>query len=345
MLTIHDVITMTGATLTRGDEATAIHGVASLTDALANDIAFFGNPKYLDQLKATQAGAVLVPAECPLDMVPDCAAVLVVDNPSAAFGSVATAMRPKLPAPVMGVHPSAVVDPTAVFDAEKVSIGANACIEAGVTIGDGSVIGANTFIGYGTSLGDDCFLFANVSVRERCELGSRVVLHHGVVVGGDGFGYELVDGRQQKIDQIGIVRLDDDVEVGANSTIDRARFGRTWIQEGTKVDNLVQIGHNCVIGKHCVICALTGIAGSAVIGDYCTVAAQAGIAGHLKVGDQSVIMGRGGVTKDLPGGDFYMGFPAQPVKVARREAVTLRRVPALVARVKKLEQQLGSSDA
>jgi len=172
-----------------------------------------------------------------------------------------------------------------------------------------------------------------------------VVLHHGVIIGSDGFGYELVDGRQQKVDQIGIVRLDDDVEVGANSTIDRARFGRTWIQEGTKIDNLVQIGHNCVVGKHCVICAQSGLAGSTVVGDYCTLAAKVGVAGHLKIGDQAVVMGLSGVTKDLPGGQMYMGFPAQPVHEARREMVAVRRVPSLSARVKELERQLADGHA
>ncbi|QQL44998.1 UDP-3-O-(3-hydroxymyristoyl)glucosamine N-acyltransferase [Sulfuriroseicoccus oceanibius] len=345
MLTIHDVMTMTGATLARGDKAQEIQGVASLTDALAGDIAFFGNPKYLDQLKATHAGVVLVPEQCPLEVVPESASVLVVENPSASFGEVAMAMRPAEPKPVMGVHPSAVIDPTAQFDREKVSIASGVVIGAGVQIGDGTIIGANTVVAHGTVMGENCHLWANVSVRERSELGNRVVLHHGVVIGGDGFGYELVDGRQQKVDQIGIVRLDDDVEVGANSTIDRARFGRTWIQEGTKIDNLVQIGHNCVIGKHCVICAQTGVAGSAVIGDYCTVAAQAGVAGHLKIGDQAVIMARGGVTKDLPGGEMYMGFPAQPVKEARRDMVAVRRVASLNARVKQLERQLADDNA
>lgn len=334
-----------GAKLVRGADDRELTDVASLTDALASDLSFFANEKFFEQLKITGAGAVLIPAECPVDAVPDGAAVLVVDNPSAAFSKVAEKMRPQRPVPRMGVHPLAVIDDSVKLNRDAVSIGPGVCIESGAEIGDGSVIGANTYIGQGVKIGRDCHLHANVSVREWCELRDRVVLHHGVVVGADGFGYELVDGRQQKVDQIGHVLLENDVEVGANSTIDRARFGRTWLKEGVKIDNLVQIGHNCVIGKHTVICALTGLAGSSIIGDYVTIAAQSGVAGHIKVGDRSVIMARGGVTKSLPGNDFYFGYPAQPASVARREAVAIRQIPTLSKRIKALERKDEKRDA
>ena len=338
--TLLQIVDLIGAKLVRGSEDTEITDVASLTDALPTDLSFFGNEKFVEQLKKTGAGAVLVPAQCPVEIVPADAAVLVVDNPSEAFSKVAEKMRPEKPVLTMGVHASAVIDDSVKMNHEKVSIGPGVCVEAGAEIGDGTVIGANSYIGHGVKIGCDCHIYANVSVREWCELRDRVVLHHGVVVGGDGFGYELVDGRQKKVDQIGNVLLENDVEVGANSTIDRARFGRTWLQEGVKIDNLVQIGHNCVIGKHTVICALTGLAGSCIIGDYVTIAAQSGVAGHIKVGDRSVIMGRGGVTKSLPGDEMYFGYPAQPASQARREAVALRKIPDMSKRLKALERKL-----
>lgn len=329
-----------GAELVRDSGNIEISDVASLSDAVENDLSFFASEKFFEQLKVTGAGAVLIPAECPIDAVPHGAAVLVVENPSAAFSKVAEKMRPERPVAKMGVHPSAVIDDSVKLKRDAVSIGPGVCVEAGAEIGDGSVIGANTYIGHGVKIGRDCHLYANVSVREWCELRDRVVLHHGVVVGADGFGYELVDGRQQKVDQIGNVLLENDVEVGANSAIDRARFGRTWLKEGVKIDNLVQIGHNCVIGKHTVICALTGLAGSSVIGEYVTIAAQSGVAGHIVVGDRSIIMARGGVTKSLPGDDYYFGYPAQPASVARREAVAIRKIPTLSKRIKAIERKL-----
>ena len=335
---------LTGAELARGDGAAEVSDVASLTDAISSDLSFFASEKFVEPLKKTAAGAVIVPPQCPLDLVPESAAVLIADNPSEAFTLVAAKMRPPKPVVTFGVHPSAAIDPSAKFNAEKVSIGPGVCIDAGVEIGDGTIVGASCYLGQGVKLGADCHLYANVSVREWCELRDRVVLHHGVVVGADGFGYELVDGRQKKVDQIGSVLLENDVEVGANSTIDRARFGRTWLKEGVKIDNLVQIGHNCVIGKHTVVCALTGLAGSCVIGEYVTIAAQSGVAGHVTVGDQAVIMGRGGVTKSLPGKEMYFGYPAQPAGAARREAVALRKIPSMSKRLKQVEQRLDGLD-
>ena len=167
-------------------------------------------------------------------------------------------------------------------------------------VGDRTVIGAGAYIGHESRVGSDCRFYANVSLRERTIVGDRVILHSGVVLGADGFGYEQVNGTHKKIPQVGNVEIGDDVEIGANSAIDRGRFGRTRIGKGTKIDNLVQIGHNCVIGEHCIICGLVGIAGSTIIGDHVTLAGQVGIAGHLTIGDKSIIMAQAGVTKDVP---------------------------------------------
>jgi UDP-3-O-[3-hydroxymyristoyl] glucosamine N-acyltransferase len=187
---------------------------------------------------------------------------------------------------------------------------------------------------------------ANVSIRERCVLGDRVILQPGVVIGSDGYGYEFSGGCHVKIDQVGIVEIGDDVEIGANSTIDRARFGKTLIGEGTKIDNLVQIGHNVVIGKHCLIVAQTGISGSSQLGDYVTVAGQVGIAGHVTIGSKAVLSARTGATADLKGDQVYAGKPAQPIREEMKAQAQMRRLPKLIARVKALENALHlSSDS
>jgi UDP-3-O-[3-hydroxymyristoyl] glucosamine N-acyltransferase len=236
-----------------------------------------------------------------------------------------------------GVHPTAVIGEGVQFDPAKVRIAPHAVIEDGVVIADGVEIGAGCFVGRNARIGAGAKLFANVTVHTGCLLGQRVILHSGVVIGADGFGYEFDKGRHRKVRQAGIVQIDDEVEIGAGSMVDRARFGRTWIGEGTKIDNLVQIGHNVVIGKHCIIVAATAIAGSAQIGDYVVIAAQCGIAGHVKIGSQATLAARCGVTKDLPGGAAYMGFPAIPVHDERRRLAGINRLPNLTARVKKLE--------
>ena len=292
------------------DPVDAVSGFADLLAATPSDLSFFGNAAYLAQVRATRAGAVFVPKTFD---EPIAGTKLVVENPSMAFAVAVDHLSPPEVAFQPGIHPDACVHPTAQVDAETV------CIDAGAVLGEGVSVGAGTYIGQGVSLdkgvrvGECCRLLANVSIREHCVLGSRVIVQPGAVVGSDGFGFETVDGRHQKIAQRGVVQVDDDVEIGANTTIDRARFGKTWIQEGTKIDNLVQIGHNVRIGKHCIIVALTGIAGSAVIGDYVVVAAQSGIAGHLSIGSQTTLAARAGVTKSLPGGQVYAGYPAMPV--------------------------------
>jgi UDP-3-O-[3-hydroxymyristoyl] glucosamine N-acyltransferase len=216
-------------------------------------------------------------------------------------------------------------------------------IEAGVELADGVEIGAGCFVGRNARIGSGSKLFANSSVHAECILGSGVILHSSVVIGGDGFGYEFSQGRHRKVRQAGIVQIDNQVEIGAGTTVDRARFGRTWIGEGTKIDNLVQIGHNVVIGKHCIIVAGTAIAGSAIVGDYVVIAAQVGIAGHVTVGPQATLAARCGVTRDLPGGQTYLGFPAIPASDEKRRLASINRLPQLQARVKELEAQIKSS--
>jgi UDP-3-O-[3-hydroxymyristoyl] glucosamine N-acyltransferase len=242
------------------------------------------------------------------------------------------------------VHPAAIISPSVRLDPGKVSVGPHAIIDDDVIIGDGTSVGAGACIERSVRLGADCFIHANAVIKERCVLGNRVIIHSGAVVGSDGFGYELHDGRHVKIDQVGIVQIDDDVEVGSCTTIDRARFGRTWIGEGTKIDNLVQIGHNCVIGKHCILCGQVGISGSTRLGDHVVMAGQVGVAGHLTIGNGVTFLAKSGVTKDYPQPGAYTGFPAKPLLEGRRILAYPARIPELLERIKELEARVAALD-
>ena len=336
--TLNEVAVLVGGELVTGDPQTELRGFASLDEALPGDLTFYHDPRYQEQLTATQATAVLVPMEH--EPVPGGPACIRVAKPSEAFEKVVDQFGYHAPAFEAGVHATAVVHSTVKFDPSKVSIGAHAVIEADVELADGVEIGAGCYLGRNVRLGRGCKLFANVTVHAACELGERVILHSGVVIGADGFGYEFEGGRHRKVRQAGRVQIDNDVEIGAGSTIDRARFGRTWIGEGTKIDNLVQIGHNVVIGRHCIIVACCAIAGSARIGDYVVMAAQCGVAGHVSVGSGVTLGGRSGVTKDIPPGrSTYLGFPAMPAGEEKRRLGGINRLPNLNARVKELERE------
>ncbi len=315
--------------------------MAALDAAGPQDVSFLGNEKYHLQFLATKAAAVIVPKG--VNSGPPGAALIAVDNPTLAFSVVVRHFAAAALQFTPGIHPNASVDPTATLDAEKVRVHAGAVIMAGATIGDGSEIGANSVIGEDVVIGRDCRLMSNVSIRERCVLGDRVFLQPGCVIGSDGYGYQFSEGRHIKIDQVGTVEIGDDVEIGANTTIDRARFGKTLIGEGTKIDNLVQIGHNVVIGKHCLIVALTGISGSTRLGDYVTVAGQVGISGHVTIGDKVMLAGRSAVTTNLPAGESYAGSPAHPYRDDMKLRAHFRRLPQLVKRVKRLEETLKVS--
>src|SRR5205809_1050779 len=238
-----------------------------------------------------------------------------------------------------GVHPSAIVDPSVQLG-DRVSIQPHAVIKADARIGDGTVIGAGSYIGHETVIGPACLIYPRVTIRERTRIGSGVIIHSGAVIGADGFGFEVVDGRQEKIQQLGIVQIDDDVEIGANTTIDRARFGRTWIQGGAKIDNLVQVAHNVVIGKNTVIAAQTGIAGSVQVGQRVLIGGQAGIIGHIEIGDNTAIGAQSGISKNISGGAWWAS-PAVPLAEAKQQIAWIRRLGKLFARVKEIEKKLG----
>lgn len=325
--------------LCQGDPQGLITGFNSITEAEPGDITFLGNDRYQSALQSSRATAVLVPKNFTGEL--EGKSVIRVENPTLAFSAVIRHFGPPAREFRPGVHSSAIVSPTARFDAQQVSIGPGVVIEDDVTIGDGTVIQAGVFIGHGSQLGDDCLLHANCTIRDHSRIGHRVIIHSGTVIGSDGFGYEFIKGRHQKIDQAGIVQIDDDVEIGANTTIDRARFGRTWIGTGTKIDNLVQIGYNVVIGEHCIVIAQVGISGSTHIGNHVIIAGQTGIAGHLEIGDQITLMAKSGVTKSLTEPGAYMGFPAKPLMEGRRLLSAPAKVPELLERVRLLEKKLA----
>ncbi len=340
--TLHELTQLTGGRLLRGDPSRVISGISSLETATEHDICFLGNAKYLSQFQKSLAGACLVAPET--TGAPEAMALIEVTNPTLAFSAVIAHFAANDHSFVPGIHPRAIVDPSAVLDPTRVCIHAGAVIMAGAVIGDGTEIFPNAVVGSNVTIGKDCLIYQNVSIRERCVLGDRVVLQPGAVIGSDGYGYQFAEGRHQKIPQVGIVEIGDDVEVGANTTIDRARFGKTMIGEGTKIDNLVQIGHNVEIGKHCLIIALTGIAGSAKLGNYVTCAAQVGIAGHLEIGDKAVLAARTGVTGDLEGGQTYLGHPAQPMKQELKNVAHLRRLPKLIDEIKELKRKVDLTE-
>ena len=336
-LTLQELADRIDGKIVRGGFDLCITGIAALDEAGPGELSFLGNPKYAQQFLATRAGAVLVPEG--VTEGPATCALIAVANPSYAFGLVVkhfTEALTRVFSP--GVHTRAIIDDTAEFNAEKVRIHAGAVIMAGAKIGDGSEIGPNGVVGENVVIGRDCLIHANVSIRERSILGDRVIVQPGAVIGSDGFGYETVNGRHLKIDQIGIVELQDDVEIGANTTIDRARFGRTVVGAGTKIDNLVQVAHNVRIGEHNFVVAQSGLAGSSSTGKYVVIAAQAGVAGHIRIGDQALLAGRCGASANLEGGRKYGGNPAQPLMEYHRQMAALRKLPELLKRVKKLEE-------
>jgi UDP-3-O-[3-hydroxymyristoyl] glucosamine N-acyltransferase len=335
MLTLQEIAKLCGGELD-GDPARKIAGAASLDEAVEGEIAFYNNPKYMPRLRNTRASAVFVPIDFSEKINP---AQIRVGDPSKAFEQVVLKLAPKPITFPAGIHSTAIVDPSAKIGA-RVSIRPYAVIEANVSVGDETVIGAGSYVGHGTKIGSGSLIYPNVTLRERTIVGSRVIIHSGAVVGADGFGFEFKDGRQRKIPQIGIVQIDDDVEIGANTTIDRARFGRTWIQEGVKIDNLVQIAHNVVVGKHTVIAAQAGISGSVRIGERVSMAGQVGIVGHATIGDGAMIVAQSGVSKNIPGGVWF-GYPAVPIEEARKQFAWIHRLGKLFERVKALEKKLG----
>jgi len=338
--TVRELAGMVEGVLGEGNGETPISGIADLAGAGAGQLSFLGNSRYIQAAKKTAASAILIARE-ETETFPT--VVIRVASPSLAFSKIAALYAPEPVAFAPGVHPSAVVSPEAAIG-EGASVQPLAVIEAGVRIGARSVIGAGSYLGHGTTVGDDALIYPRVVIRERSVLGHRVVVHSGAVIGSDGFGYELKEGRHVKIPQVGNVQIDDDVEIGANTTIDRGRFGRTWIKQGAKIDNLVMIAHNVIVGEHSVVVAQAGISGSTVLGKYVTLAGQVGLAGHIEVGDRATVTAQSGVTKDIPAKAVLAGRHAVPLRESLRLEALFRKLPELWERIRALEKKAGTGE-
>jgi UDP-3-O-[3-hydroxymyristoyl] glucosamine N-acyltransferase len=338
-MTVLELAALVGGQLDpQADGSVGISGAAALAEAVQGEVTFFGNPKYLPQLRSSKASAALVPAGFSESVSAIC---IRCENPTLAFSKVVARFAPPPVRFSPGVHPTAVIGSGVQLGAE-VSIQPYAVVEDGASIGARTVIGAHAYLGQDAQVGADCHLHPRVTIGFRCKVGDRVILHSGVVLGSDGFGFEFQGGRHAKVPQIGIVQVDDDVEIGANTAIDRARFGRTWIGAGTKIDNLVQIAHNVVIGKHCIVCGLTGISGSTKLGNCVTLAGQVGTVGHVEIGDGVIVGAQSGVAKSLPEKQIFMGTPAVPAREWKVQVAHIHGLDKLKARVARLEQLLSA---
>lgn len=322
-----------------GDAARVVRDVAPIEEASEGDITFISDRRRLKFLKSTDAAAVILGES---DYPPPGGTdknLILVENTLLAFIRVLDIFRPQAPA-APGVHPKAEVSPNAAIGRDA-SIQAFAVVEDGAVIGDRTTLYPGVYIGRDARVGDDAILYSGVCVREGCLIGSRVIIHCNSVVGSDGFGYARVESRHEKIPQRGIVRIEDDVEVGACVTIDRATIGSTVIGRGTKIDNLVQIAHNVKVGTDSIIVAQAGVAGSSRIGNRVQVAGQAGIAGHIEIGDDSALGAKAGVTNNVPPKSIYSGFPAIPHGEWLRASVIYGKLPELKKKMEDLEKRLS----
>jgi len=298
-----------------------IAGVAPLSAADNGQLSFLSNPKYAPQLATSGAGAILVSKS----LEGEDRRFIRVDDPYFSVARVLARWFARRPVPD-GISPQASIAPSAKLG-EDVAVGAFTSIGDGVVIGDGTVIYPNVTIEPGTTIGSDCIVYPQVSIYNGTIIGDRCIIHSGAVIGSDGYGFATHGGRHHKIPQVGIVRIENDVEIGSGTTIDRAALGETVIGEGTKIDNLVQIAHNVRVGKHCLFVSQAGIAGSTVLGDYVVVAGQSGIAGHLKIGNGVQVAAKSAVLGDVPDNTKVMGIPAVPFRdFARREAMLKRMI-------------------
>ncbi len=322
-----------GASL-QGDPGRVVTGVAPLDVAGPQQISFLTDPKYLKQAQVSRAGALLVSR----DVAGLAGPLLRVDRPQHALIVLLGLFHPE-PSPEPGVHPTACVAREARIDASA-SVGPLAVVEEEAVVGPRSHVGALSFVGRRAVLGEDVRLHPRVVVREGVRIGNRVIVHSGAVLGADGFGYAF-DGRTHlKIPQVGGLRIDDDVEVGANTAIDRATLGETIVRRGTKIDNLVQIGHNCDVGEDVILVSQVGIAGSSRVGNRAMLAGQVGVADHVTIGAGAILTAKSGVPNDVPAGEVWSGIPSRPTSEQKRIWAGESQLPELIKRVRALEKRL-----
>ena len=335
---ITELAELVGGTI-EGDATREASGVNSLKLAVETEVSFLSNIKYKAQLDATKAGIVLIAVDLQLHPKENQSFIRCA-NPDKAFTKVCGVFAPEPQKFEPGIHPTAVVHPTAQL-AEGVYVGPTAVIEQGAVIGKNTVIGAGVYVGEFTRIGENCMIYPNVSILRRCILGSKLIIHSGATIGADGFGFTPTFTGLVKVPQNGIVQIDDNVEIGANTTVDRARFGKTWIKKGVKIDNLVQVAHNVIIGESSALIAQCGVAGSAELGRGVLLFAQSGVNGHITLGDGSKVAACSAAERSLtPGGAAY-GTPGESREEFVERHMLPLRVRKLLARVEKLEAELA----
>ena len=316
----------------KGDPSLRLEGIAPLSTAKAGDMTFVTHPRYAPEAKSTSASAVLCGEELKGVDLP----LLIVPNPYLVLARVIALFHPgKTYEP--GIRTGSVVELGSEVDATAVIL-SGAFVSKNATVGARTVLFPGVFLGEESRVGEDCLIYPNVTIRENCQVGNRVILQPGVVIGSDGFGFARDHERYVKIPQVGNVVLEDDVELGANVCVDRAVLGTTRIGQGTKLDNLIQVGHNVVIGRHGVIAAQTGIAGSTSVGDFTVMGGQVGLAGHLKIGDSVILATRTGVMEDIPEKGVYWGSPSASMTEEMKNVAAYRQLPALVKKIRQLEK-------
>jgi UDP-3-O-[3-hydroxymyristoyl] glucosamine N-acyltransferase len=318
-----------------GDAGYVVRTVAPLDEAGPDALSWIGSPEYMRRLASSTAGVVFIPAGCD---APAGRTSIQVADPDLALCEALAALGPPTETVPDGVDPTACVAADA--RVEGACIGPNVYVGPGAVVGAGSQLHPGVYVGAYATIGRDCVLWPNVVVREHCELGDRVILHASVTIGTDGFGYLQRAGRHVKIPQIGRVIVEDDVEIGANSCVDRARSGVTRIGRGTKIDNLVQIGHNVCIGAHCIIVGQCGISGSTTLGEHVILGGQVGVIDHLHIGSRVMVAAQSGVTRDIPDGQVWRGTPAAENGEYSRQAVGVRRLPKIMEQVRSLTKRI-----
>ncbi|MDH7516315.1 MAG: UDP-3-O-(3-hydroxymyristoyl)glucosamine N-acyltransferase [Bacteroidota bacterium] len=315
-----------------------VRSVAPIETAGPGEVTFLANRKYERFLETTRAGAIILDMRTHFER--EDIAVIRVDDPYLGFARALRLFHPDTRPEGRTVHPSAVVHPTAVLG-ENIMIGATSVIAEGASVGDGTTIGAGVVIGDGVVIGKDCRIHPNVTILAGTRIGDRVVIHAGTTIGSDGFGFAPVEGRYEKIPQVGSVIIEDDVEIGANCAIDRGALSDTVIRRGAKLDNLIQIAHNVVIGEHTIIAAQSGVSGSTIVGNHVVIAGQVGIVGHIEIGDGVTVGAQSGVSKSLHGaGKIFRGSPANELHEELRQEAAMRRLPGLIRSVEELETRL-----
>lgn len=339
MITVSDIARRLAAPID-GSAELELSEVAALEDAGPNSLSWLGSPRFEKAFLASRAGAVLTPPG--VASIPGRTLIRVAD-PDLALTSVLPLFAPPLQRVPVGIHASAVVAADA--QVEGVAVGPHVVIGPGACIAAGTQLHAGVYVGSDARIGRDCVLWPNVVVRERCRLGDRVIVHPCTTIGADGFGYLFRGGQHVKVPQVGIVVIEDDVEIGANCAIDRAKCGVTRVRAGVKIDNLVQIGHNCDIGAGCVLVAQVGISGSCILGQGVVMGGQAGIADHVRLGDGVQVAAKSGVQRDVPPGQVLRGIPAIEMRRYHREVAAVGRLPELLDQVRELLKRVRELEA